>query len=232
MERNIHDGPNVFRTGDLDIKLASIDFTKYANVVISDYSQRPLRQASATYTLSAAGLKSLQAELNAIYPLPVRQQPAPLPSSNVGGEFNRDVAITPFRKNLNTTGKVGIHTGDRAGYANLVVDVRKEGGLREYVNVTLAPADVQKLRDVLNEAYPAAPAPAPAPAPVVQEPAPAVRRRKSPSGDQQYRGNGSHKWEGVTTGTDRLRVPGGWLYRFNNQAVTFVPVPDAVGYAV
>jgi hypothetical protein len=67
-----------------------------------------------------------------------------------------------------------------------------------------------------------------------QPAAPAPAKRAAPKGAQQYRGNGNHEWETVTTrsGTDRLRVPGGWLYRFNNTTLAFVPVPDAVGYAV
>jgi hypothetical protein len=81
--------------------------------------------------------------------------------------------------------------------------------------------------------------------------APSKPTRKSPKGAQAYKGNGKHKWEEVTVSdaghTYRLRVPGGWLYRtvsydyeaseVSHQAVTaqstvFVPVPDAVGYAV
>jgi hypothetical protein len=69
---------------------------------------------------------------------------------------------------------------------------------------------------------------------VVEEP----KKKKAPKGPQQYKGNGKHAWERVTADTMRLRVPGGWLYgeyshrlsRVTNS--TFVPVPQAVGYAV
>lgn len=66
--------------------------------------------------------------------------------------------------------------------------------------------------------------------------------KKWPHGAQEYKGNGKHKWEPVErdgiadTTTVRLRVPGGWLYRVTcgtyTKAMTFVPVPQAVGYAV
>ena len=63
-----------------------------------------------------------------------------------------------------------------------------------------------------------------------------MSERSRPRGAQEYKGNGKHEWEEVATGTDRLRVPGGWLYAVSfedgSDAVTFVPVPNAVGYAV
>lgn len=74
-------------------------------------------------------------------------------------------------------------------------------------------------------------------APVVKaEPKP----KKRPHGAQEYKGNGKHSWERVEgdayVRTERLRVPGGWLYRNVRgeftKAMTFVPVPQAVGYAV
>jgi hypothetical protein len=57
---------------------------------------------------------------------------------------------------------------------------------------------------------------------------------KRPHGAQEYKGNGKHAWEYVTKQTERLRVPGGWLYRdsANAGATVFVPVPEVVGYAV
>jgi hypothetical protein len=56
--------------------------------------------------------------------------------------------------------------------------------------------------------------------------------KKRPNGAQKYLGNGAHDWEDVTNHlTQRLRVPGGWLYR-DGSTMSFVPVPDAVGYAV
>jgi hypothetical protein len=72
-------------------------------------------------------------------------------------------------------------------------------------------------------------------APVVTtEPKP----RKRPHGAQEYKGNGKHNWEKVTGDTMRLRVPGGWLYGIYSDRIhrvvqtQFVPVPQAVGYAV
>jgi hypothetical protein len=56
--------------------------------------------------------------------------------------------------------------------------------------------------------------------------------KKRPHGAQEYKGNGKHVWEDVIIGdTVRLRVPGGWLY-YTVGTTTFVPVPQAVGYAV
>ena len=62
--------------------------------------------------------------------------------------------------------------------------------------------------------------------------------RKRPHGAQEYKGNGKHNWERVVGDTMRLRVPGGWLYGQYSSRIdrvvqtTFVPVPQAVGYAV
>lgn len=67
---------------------------------------------------------------------------------------------------------------------------------------------------------------------------PEPKPRKRPHGAQEYKGNGKHKWETVTGETMRLRVPGGWLYGEYSRRIdrvvnsTFVPVPQAVGYAV
>ncbi len=60
---------------------------------------------------------------------------------------------------------------------------------------------------------------------------------------QTYKGNGNHSWEYVhhddVSHTQRLRVPGGWLYMSNvvptqdaektNTTTTFVPMPEVVG---
>lgn len=59
----------------------------------------------------------------------------------------------------------------------------------------------------------------------------AATPRKRPHGAQEYRGNGSHNWEPVSGPTQRLRVPGGWLYAHFG-ALTFVPVPEIVGYVI
>ena len=67
--------------------------------------------------------------------------------------------------------------------------------------------------------------------PVAAVTAPAPKARSH--GAQEYKGNTKHRWEDVTSGghTQRLRVPGGWLYMTSGTTV-FVPVPQAVGYAV
>jgi hypothetical protein len=65
--------------------------------------------------------------------------------------------------------------------------------------------------------------------------APASTHRPYPHGDQEYRGNGKHEWESVDKSgyTQRLRVPGGWLYRDGISMTTvFVPVPQVVGYPI
>jgi hypothetical protein len=52
---------------------------------------------------------------------------------------------------------------------------------------------------------------------------------------QEYKGNGKHGWETVTSDTMRLRVPGGWLYSFETDSahgVTFVPMPEVVKHAI
>ena len=60
----------------------------------------------------------------------------------------------------------------------------------------------------------------------------------TPRGPQAYKGNGNHDWENVTDGsissyrTTRLRVPGGFLYRYGDGDPVFVPMPDVVGYVV
>jgi hypothetical protein len=61
--------------------------------------------------------------------------------------------------------------------------------------------------------------------------------KKRPRGPQEYRGNGKHEWEDVTDGTRRLRVPGGWLYVYDESGVSaptmgFVPTPEVVGYVI
>jgi hypothetical protein len=71
-----------------------------------------------------------------------------------------------------------------------------------------------------------------------EQPKAEPKPRKRPHGAQEYKGNGKHAWETVTAETKRLRVPGGWLYGEYSRRIdriinsTFVPVPQAVGYAV
>jgi hypothetical protein len=61
--------------------------------------------------------------------------------------------------------------------------------------------------------------------------------------NQKYLGNGKHEWEtsvdysGDAGHTERLRVPGGWLYSVENgdnfcPSVVFVPIPEVVKYRV
>lgn len=80
-------------------------------------------------------------------------------------------------------------------------------------------------------------------APKVDPVKPDAPVKKRPHGAQEYKGNGKHDWQIVTRDadeytsvTERLRVPGGWLYRTASErgvpTMTFVPVPQAVGYAV
>lgn len=51
---------------------------------------------------------------------------------------------------------------------------------------------------------------------------------------QQYKGNGAHVWECVLPmSIDRLRVPGGWIYRDHRfQNSVFVPMPEVVKHKV
>ncbi len=56
--------------------------------------------------------------------------------------------------------------------------------------------------------------------------------RASPNGEQAYCGNKQHDWEGVAIDTQRLRVPGGWLYRVIGRGIAFVPLPDVIGYPI
>lgn len=52
---------------------------------------------------------------------------------------------------------------------------------------------------------------------------------------QVYKGNGKHTWEMVTPSgrvTQRLRVPGGWLYKPDGSAAVFVPMPEVVKHKV
>lgn len=65
---------------------------------------------------------------------------------------------------------------------------------------------------------------------------PREEKRKRPHGPQEYRGNGKHAWETAETGdarfTRRLRVPGGWLYKYGENTLVFVPLPEVVGYKI
>lgn len=54
---------------------------------------------------------------------------------------------------------------------------------------------------------------------------------------QEYKGNGNHAWETVCTEagfhTQRLRVPGGWIYRDQKYSTAvFVPLLKVIGHAV
>jgi hypothetical protein len=52
---------------------------------------------------------------------------------------------------------------------------------------------------------------------------------------QAYKGNGQHSWEKVTEEgtTQRLRIPGGWIYRDSHVlAAVFIPMPEVVKHKV
>lgn len=110
----------------------------------------------------------------------------------------------------------------------LHMNIYVRGHLYRETWLCASPDDAKALRDALIEAYPLE--------------AQATKTKRRPKGAQEYKGNGKHEWEFVIdcdeteTVTERLRVPGGWLYRDRTDdetgAATFVPVPDAVGYAV
>lgn len=95
------------------------------------------------------------------------------------------------------------------------VVVAFEGGDRDYFTYDM----VQKVRADASKPNPA-------------------RGRRAPKGPQAYKGNGNHKWELVAAGDDgtqpssiyRLRVPGGWLYGKRIGSLTFVAMPEIVGY--
>ena len=130
----------------------------------------------------------------------------------------------------------------------LAMNCHQEGSIRlcsgdtdRFVNIyaknvsTVDAATVRDLRDALNAIYPEETA----------KRAPQPTKKPTPKGAQAYKGNGKHKWEVVAvdavTHTQRLRVPGGWLFMTNtindemdthNTNTVFVPVPEVVGYAV
>jgi hypothetical protein len=60
-------------------------------------------------------------------------------------------------------------------------------------------------------------------------------RKPKSKAKQGYKGNGRHEWEQVTAEgtTQRLRIPGGWIYRDSHVlAATFVPMPEVVKHKV
>jgi hypothetical protein len=63
------------------------------------------------------------------------------------------------------------------------------------------------------------------------------RLEMSAEQSQEYLGNGNHKWEQVIIESghrlERLRVPGGWLYRdLRTATLVFVPMPEVVKHKV
>jgi hypothetical protein len=133
------------------------------------------------------------------------------------------------------TVRVQLATYDTDRYMNVVFEQSKgdyEGP--RFTNTTLSADAAKKMRDMLNRAYPVAVAPT---YPATKYEAP----KAAPKGNQKYLGNGKHDWQEVAVDgqdtTERLRVPGGYLYRTVKEradapAMTFVPMPDVVGYAV
>lgn len=123
----------------------------------------------------------------------------------------------------------GVEHGVRVGtmsagtYCNLIASERPRGtngyGRVSY-NITFSPETIKALGRQIAELYP-------------DDFKTAEPEHKS----QEYRGNGKHDWEVVVPGEDegveRLRVPGGWLYRDNaTREVTFVPMPEVVKHKV
>jgi hypothetical protein len=49
----------------------------------------------------------------------------------------------------------------------------------------------------------------------------------SKKADQKYKGNGNHEWEFAALNTYRLRVPGGWLYRYEIPGESYYVPPPA-----
>ena len=105
------------------------------------------------------------------------------------------------------------------GYARFVVRCSGHTVGNAFFNLSVPGA--KELRDALISLFPLKPK--------------FTRIDAAPKGAQEYKGNGKHEWERVEKDgvTDRLRVPGGWLYRdgFHN-TVSFVPMPDVVGYKI
>jgi hypothetical protein len=60
-------------------------------------------------------------------------------------------------------------------------------------------------------------------------------RKPKSKAKQGYKGNGRHEWEQVTAEgtTQRLRIPGGWIYRDSHVlAAVFIPMPEVVKHKV
>lgn len=112
---------------------------------------------------------------------------------------------------------------------SLTVDKDRDGAIRVNTGAqqfSLSPKSVPDLVSALQKVAGIVPPAAP---------------KRRPHGPQEYKGNGKHDWEDVVKGDDdklsvvRLRVPGGWLYGTNaddDGSMTFVPMPDTVGYGV
>lgn len=131
-------------------------------------------------------------------------------------DFERTIKIKPTANNRYDGGEFEFCTSNRDGHMNFYV--RRFSMVLSPRCISMTPDEAQQMRDALIEAYP------------LEASAPA-KKPKRPHGAQEYKGNGKHDWEPVIGETERLRVPGGWLYQGKYDTV-FVPVPEAVGYVV
>lgn len=120
--------------------------------------------------------------------------------------MNETVYLRAFEDNIGLGGEVELASNDPSRYMNFYW---------RFNDTTVHADDAKALRDALIAVYPLE----------------APKKPKRPHGAQEYKGNGKHDWEPVIGETERLRVPGGWLYQGKYDTV-FVPVPEAVGYVV
>jgi hypothetical protein len=151
-------------------------------------------------------------------------------SSKYPGHHTYNINQPAWSSNLNNREQITLATNDPKSHLNIYLRSGMDenfGALsgRTHSSVCIDPTTARELRDALNVMYPviagvAAPK-------TFQSPA-----RKAPKGPQAYKGNGKHEWEPVTSVTNRLRVPGGWLYETGDSAPCFVPVPDVTGYSI
>jgi hypothetical protein len=191
-----------------------------------------------TVVLTKAGAKDLIADLIArfgteVLPVGYSKTPAPVPTP--APTFRgREETVRVSMPDTNGNYAKSFSVTRQGGHIEFKGECPRYGSSFDY-NIT--PELARELAAALNKtsglAYPETKY---APGQVVDVTVPAAPRRRV-NGSQKYQGNGAHSWELVTGNngdkTERLRVPGGYIYRDNIAcAATFVPMPDAVGYAV
>ncbi len=130
-------------------------------------------------------------------------------------DFIDSVRIRPAQVNLRQEGQIELATNNLDGHMN--VYARSHG---QTVCVCMVPDDARAVRDLFLAAYPLPSTPS--------------AKRKS---DQRYVGSENETWESLhgASGMERLRVPGGWLYRpttGDRSCATFVPMPAVVKHKV